>query len=107
MAVRVTTKGSGLAFIDPKPSLQHRHGVRLTNGVANVLPDKTFEVIVANFSCRPRMLPKHTILGYAKRNPLAILTPERKVAEEMGRVLNISSLPDPGPTTGNGVDEGN
>lgn len=93
LAVRVTTKGSGLVFIEPKSSLQHRHGVRLTNSVADVMPDRTFDVIVANFFRRPRRLPKHTVLGYAKHNSMEILTPERRVAEEMGRVLNISTLP--------------
>ena len=94
LGVRVTTKGLGLVFLEPKPSLQHRHGVRLTNGVADVLPNRPFEVIVANVSRKPRRLPKNTILVYAKRNPVAILTPERPVAEEMGRVLNISALPE-------------
>ena len=36
--VRVTTAGKGPVFLEPKPSLQHRHGVRLTNGVDDVLP---------------------------------------------------------------------
>ena len=39
--VRVTTAGRGLVFLEPNPSLQHRHGVRLTNGVAEVLPNQT------------------------------------------------------------------
>lgn len=58
LAVRVTTKGSGLVFLDPKPSLPRRHGVRLTNGVADVSPDRPFEVIVANFSRKDGHLPK-------------------------------------------------
>ena len=63
--VRVTTAGKGLVFLEPKPSLQHRHGVTLTNGVGDVLPHQTFEVNVANFSGRTRRLPKHTVVGYA------------------------------------------
>ena len=90
--VRVTTAGRGLVFLEPKPSLQHRHGVRLTNGVAEVLPNQVFEVMVANFSRQVRRLPKHTVFGYAKRNPLAILTPERQVAEEIAHALHISHL---------------
>ena len=61
--VRVATAGRGLVFLEPKPSLQHRHGVRLTNGVAEVLPNVTFDVIVVNFSRRERRLPKHTVVG--------------------------------------------
>ena len=61
--VRVTTAGRGLVFLEPKPSLPHRHGERLTNGVAEVIPKVTFDVIVANFSRRERRLPKHTVVG--------------------------------------------
>ena len=94
--VRVTTAGRGLVFLEPKPSLQHRHVVRLTNGVAEVLPNQTFDVIVANFSRRERRLPKHTVVGYAKRNPLAILIPDRKVSEGIAHALHLTDLTDQG-----------
>ena len=106
LAIRVMTKGSGLVFIELKPSLQSRHGVRLTNGVVDVMPNRTFDVIVANLSPKPRRLPKNTVLGYAKCSPLTILTPERGVAEEIGRVLNDSSPSDTSPTQGGAKDEG-
>ena len=81
-------------FMEPKPSLQHRHGVRLTNGIVEVLPNQTFDVIVANFSRRERRLPKHTVVGYAKRNPLAILTPERRVTEGIAHARHLTDLTD-------------
>ena len=77
-------------FLEPKPSLQHRHGVRLTNGVTEVLPNVTFDVIVTNFSRRERRLPKHAVVGYAKRNPLSILTPEGRVAEGIVHALHLT-----------------
>ena len=92
--VRVTTQGKGLVFLEPKPSLQHRHGVRLNNSMAELLPHQTFEVNVAKFSRRTRRLPKQTVVGYDKRNPLAILTPERRVAEEIAHALNLTDLDD-------------
>ena len=92
--VRVTTTGRGLVFMVPKPSLQHRYGVRITSGVVEVLPNQTFDVIVANVLRRERRLPKHTVLGYAKRNPLAILTPERRVAEGITHALHLTDLTD-------------
>ena len=98
--VRVTTNGLGLVVLDPKPSLQLLHGVRLTNGMADVLPNHPFQVIVANFSRNPRRLAKNTIIVYAKRNPVATLTPERPVAAEMGRVLNILAIPETPSTRG-------
>ena len=92
--VSVTTAGRGLVFLEPKPSLQHRHRVRLTNSVTEVLPTVTFDVIVANFSGRERRLSKHNVVGYAKRNPLAILTPERRVAEGIAHALHLTDLTD-------------
>lgn len=68
-----------------------------------VLPNENFESIVANFSKRDRFIPKNIILEYAKRNPLAILAPERKVAETIGAVMNIAMILDEtGPMTNEG-----
>ena len=91
--VRVTTAGRGFVFMEPKPSLQYRHGLRLTNGVVEILPNQAFDV-VANFSRQERQLPKHTVVGYAKRNSLAILTPERRVAEGIADALHFTDLTD-------------
>ena len=99
---RVTTAGKGLVFMEPKPSLQQRNGVRLTNGVEEFLPHQTFEVNVANVSRRRRRLLKHTVVGYAKRNPLAILTPERRVAEEVAHGLQLTDSDDQGGEVGAG-----
>ena len=90
--IRVTTAGSGLVFLEPKPSLQRRHGVRLTNGVAEVLPNQTFDVMVANFSRQERLLPKRAVVGYAKRDPLAILTPESQARARIAHALHLTDL---------------
>ena len=66
----------------------------LTNGVTEVLPNVTFEVIVSNFSRRERRLPNHAVVGYANRNPLAILTPEHRVAEGIAHALHLTDLTD-------------
>ena len=57
------SKGSVLVFIEPKRFLQNRHGVRLTKGVVDVMLNRTFNVIFANCSHKPRRLPKNTVLG--------------------------------------------
>ena len=85
---------SSVGGIYATPSLQHRHGVRLKNGVAEVLPNQTFDVVVANFSRRERRLPKHTFVGCAKRKSLEILTPERRVAEGMAHAPHQTDLTD-------------
>ena len=90
--VLVTTAGRGLVFLELKPSLQHRHAGELMNGVAEVLPNQTFDFIFANFLRPERRLPKHTVVGYGKSNPLAILTPERKVSEGIAHALHLTDL---------------
>ena len=80
--------------MEPKPSLQHRHGMRLTNGVVEILTNQAFDVLVANVSRREMQLPKHTVVGYAKRNPLEILTPERRVVEGILHALHLTDLTD-------------
>ena len=57
--VHVTTAGKGLVSLELMSSLQHRHGVRLTNGVAEALPHQTFKVNVANVSRRTRRPEAH------------------------------------------------
>ena len=58
-----------------------------------VPPAERFRVFLSNFSKSPRRLPKGTVVGYANRNPISIVTPDRDVAEECGKVLNLTTLP--------------
>lgn len=68
--------------------------MRLTKGVAEVFPNQAFEVIVANVSRQTRRLPKHTAVGFAKRNPLTILTPELQVLQGIALALQLTDLDD-------------
>ena len=47
-----------------------------------------------NFSGRERRLQNHTVVGYAKRNILAILTLERRGAKGIGHGLHLTNLTD-------------
>ena len=64
----------------------------MANGVVDLHPRQDFEVLIANFSKKQVQLPKHTVLGYASRHPLAILTPNSKVAQQVSKVLNLTPL---------------
>ena len=68
--------------------------MRLTNGVAEFLPNQTFDIIVANVSRQTGQHPKHTVVGYEKRNPLDILMPERQVGTEISHALHITDVND-------------
>ena len=92
-AVPVRPGARGLCFLEPKQALLARHQVQIANGVVQVPPAERFSVSLSNFSKSPRRLPKGTVIGYAYRNPISIVTPDRDVAEECGKVLNLTTLP--------------
>jgi len=75
MTVAVTSPGGGLSYLEPKGVLYDRHQIRMTNGLAEILPNRPFRVIIANFAEKKRSLPKGTVLGYAQRAPLAVIVP--------------------------------
>ena len=91
--VPVRTGARGLCVLEPKQALQARHQVRIANGVVEVPPAERFRVFLSNFSKSPRRLPKGTVIGYANRNPISIVTPNRDVAEKCGKQLNLTTLP--------------
>ena len=90
--VTVTSEGAGLVYLSPKQSLFFRQNVRMSNGIAEVRPGETFQVLVANFGKKPARLHKGTIVGFADRHPLAIVTPSRQMAEPIAKVLNLTSF---------------
>ena len=92
-AVRVTTGARELCFPEPKLTFQARNNIRLANGVVEIEDGSRFQVLLSNFSKFPRRLPKGAVLGYAVRDPVAIIAPQRKLAEQCGEVLNITNLP--------------
>lgn len=92
-AVPISTGARGLCFIEPKQALQARHQVRIANGVVEVPPACWFRIFRSNFSKSPRRLPKVTVIGYTNRNPMSIVSPDRDVAEECGKVLNLTTFP--------------
>ena len=64
----------------------------MANGTIEATPGKRFRVLLSNFSRLPRRLPKGTVLGYAARNPVNIVIPDREVATHCGEVLHIDTL---------------
>ena len=90
MSIKVRSDGAGISYLTPKDSLLFRHNVRLANGIADIDPAQEFEVLIANFGKRLVRLHKRMIVGYAKRHPLAILTPKRDVAEPIAAIMNLT-----------------
>lgn len=96
MTFRVRSSAIGLSFLDSPPSIAIRHGVCMTKDIAELDPRKEFDMLVANFSRTRRALPKHTVIGYAKRSLLALITSSRATREQYARNLHIqsSTVPD-------------
>lgn len=67
--VRVRNDIIGLSLLDPRPSIETRHGIRVMSGIVKLDHRKEFDVTVANFSRMDSTLPKNIVIGYAKRNP--------------------------------------
>ena len=87
LAVKVSTPAGSLVFIEPKNAIFHKHQVRTANGVADVMPNVSFDIVVANFSRKPKSLPKNTVIGYATRDPLGCHSLGKRVGEEFMKVL--------------------
>ena len=64
----------------------------MANGIIEATPGKRFRLLLSNFSGHPRRFPKGTVLGYATRNPVNIVTPDQEVATHCGEVLHIGTL---------------
>jgi hypothetical protein len=60
-------------------------GVYMANGIADILPNKPFQVRVINTSERVRKRPKGMILGHALPHPTGIITKEIAVHTESPR----------------------
>ena len=93
IAVKAVSDARGLVYLEPKPTLHYRHGIRVANGILEIGSDAAFDVIVSNFTKRPRRLHKGTIIAFAQRNPIAVLTPGRELAEDFAKVLHLETLP--------------
>ena len=89
VAASVSTEAGGLVFIEPKNAIFDRHRVRTANGVADVMTNAQFEIVLANFSKVAKSLPKNTVIAYATRNPTGIHSLGRAVGQELMKVLHL------------------
>ena len=73
-------------------ALQDVKQVRMASGIIEATPGKRFRVLLSNFSRHPRRFPKETVLRFATKNPIKIVTPDREVATHCGKGLHINTL---------------
>lgn len=100
MTVRERNNAIELSFLAPHLSIAAHQVVRTTIGIAEMDPEKKFDLIAANFSRMMLELPKNIVKKYAKRDPIVNTTPPRETGEQYARILHIPSTPNPlAPTT--------
>lgn len=90
IAVPVRTSAQGLVFMELRPSAQFRHELSIGNGVHDVAFEFPFQLLFANFTAKSRTLPKGTTIAYAKRSPLAVLAPNKEMAQGLEAALHIT-----------------
>ena len=88
-SVCVSTKASGLVFIEPRARVQQRYQVRVANSLAEVEKDRPFQILLSNFSATERRLPKGMVVASAATNPLALVSFGGEIGRRIASCLNI------------------
>ena len=70
VAVWFTCPTMELSFLTPRQLSRAYAGIRLANGVADIVPNVKFESYLTNFSDHVRKLPKGMILSTAASHPV-------------------------------------
>lgn len=64
---------SSLVYTEPKHAVFINHHLKLTNGNREIDPDKSFIVVVNNFSTARQKNPKYMLLRYATLSPKILI----------------------------------
>ena len=84
-----TTLLEGVIVTEPKHSVMQRYGVRVMNSVHEVHADRSFTIVVSNFSSKERLLPKGMIVAYASRSPMGFMGIEERSARDVMKTFGI------------------
>lgn len=105
--ISVTTGTSGLVV--SKPLLYVLTHLRVSNGIAQVLPSQPFWHCVSYFSKDPIYSPINMVVATASRSPLEIRKIPEKIVCEFPRCLYIGAdkVKATGGTQGGETEEGN
>jgi Retroviral aspartyl protease len=84
--VEVQRDAPGLRFLQAS-LMNSSTGVYMTNGLAEILPNRIFRVRVVNASLTDRLLPKGMILGYAMPHPTGIVSLVEPEVEPLAKTV--------------------
>ena len=82
--VRVTSTFHGTGILHSRSVLYERHGIAVTNGIVQVEPNKTFRILLSNFSERVRLVQRNQVVAELLDHPLAMSASNLRVGELLG-----------------------
>ena len=89
--ISVVSKRHGLAVVQPQDELYLREKIIASNAVVQVEPERTFRILMANLSKKPKSLAKGQIVGTFLPDPTAILN----TPVTLGQVLKLNEVDKP------------
>lgn len=87
--VKTVTNSAILILIEPRGDIVPKYKVRSANGVANLLPEKPFYILLYNFGTQDRKFQKGMVFFYATKHLLALVPIGREVRREIATFLHI------------------
>ena len=88
--VECTSKRAGLVVVQPHSPLYERHGLKCTNRVVQVEPDRPFRLLIANFRGYPVRVQKGQVVAELLPHPRAVLESKTTIGQTtIGEILRI------------------
>lgn len=81
MTVRVRCNGMHLSYLDGRPPIAASHNLHMTTGIGELYSCKGSDLIFVKFTQKIPMLPRNTVMEYAKQSPLTVFAPFRETGE--------------------------
>lgn len=69
----MVSSADGLGSLEPKFDLSATYNVSMSNGVAEVLSERPFEIFLINFAKFERRLPKGMLISHSIKIPLTLM----------------------------------
>lgn len=71
--VKMVTNATGMILINPKGYRVPKYNLRAAGGVAEVFPERPFDILFSNFGNRKRRLPNVMVFSHSTKYPLSLV----------------------------------
>ena len=90
--VKVSTKRHGNIVVQPLPKLFELHSLACANGIASVLPNVAFRILVANTSDIPRRIVRNQNVAVALPHPTQVTETSLSLADVVGMTPDLAQV---------------